>query len=76
MKKVRLLSTLTLMPDIDFLVIGAGAAGAAVSWRLALGGAKVVCLEQGGWVLPESSPSLPHGNKPGNAVIIQIQTYE
>jgi len=58
MKKVRLLSTLTFMPEIDFLVIGAGAAGAAVSWRLALGGAKVVCLEQGGWVLPESSPSL------------------
>ena len=58
MKKVRLLSTLTFMPEIDFLVIGAGASGAAVSWRLALGGAKVVCLEQGGWVLPESAPSL------------------
>jgi len=44
--------------EIDFLVIGAGASGAAVSWRLALGGAKVVCLEQGGWVTPESAPSL------------------
>ncbi len=46
------------MKEIDFLVVGAGASGAAVSWRLALGGAKVVCLEQGGWVAPESAPSL------------------
>ena len=46
------------MKEIDFLVIGAGASGAAVSWRLALGGARVVCLEQGGWVTPESAPSL------------------
>lgn len=46
------------MKEIDFLVVGAGASGAAVSWRLALGGARVVCLEQGGWVAPESAPSL------------------
>lgn len=46
------------MKEIDFIVIGAGASGAAVSWRLSQGGAKVVCLEQGGWVSPESAPSL------------------
>lgn len=34
----------------DVLVIGAGAAGGALSWRLAQGGLKVVCLEQGGWI--------------------------
>ena len=44
--------------DIDVLVIGAGAAGAALSWRLSQKGAKVVCLEQGGWIEPSSFPSL------------------
>jgi len=34
----------------DVLVIGSGAAGAAVSLRLAELGARVVCLEQGGWI--------------------------
>lgn len=36
----------------DVLVIGAGAAGGALSWRLAQAGLRVVCLEQGGWVGP------------------------
>lgn len=36
----------------DVLVIGSGAAGGALSWRLAELGARVVCLEQGGWVDP------------------------
>ena len=36
----------------DVLVIGSGAAGAAVAWQLAEKGAKVVCLEQGDWVKP------------------------
>ena len=31
------------------LVIGAGAAGAALAWRLSEAGLSVVCLEQGGW---------------------------
>ncbi|WP_242086556.1 GMC family oxidoreductase [Aestuariivivens sediminis] len=43
---------------VDVLVIGAGAAGAALSWRLTEKGAKVVCLEQGGWVDPATFPSL------------------
>ena len=41
----------------DVVVIGSGAAGAAVSWRLASRGARVVCLEQGDWVDPEEFPS-------------------
>ncbi|HEV8130518.1 MAG TPA: GMC family oxidoreductase [Acidobacteriota bacterium] len=41
----------------DVLVIGSGAAGGAVSKRLADYGAKVVCLEQGDWVEPSRYPS-------------------
>ena len=41
----------------DVLVIGSGAAGAAVTKRLADHGAKVVCLEQGDWVKPSDYPS-------------------
>jgi len=41
----------------DVLVIGSGAAGAAVTKRLADRGAKVVCLEQGGWMKPAEYPS-------------------
>lgn len=44
--------------DIDVLVIGAGAAGAALSWSLTEKGVKVVCLEQGGWIDPATFPSL------------------
>lgn len=43
----------------DALIIGAGAAGAAVAWRLASAGWRIVCLEQGDWVAPES---LPHAD--------------
>ena len=42
---------------IDVLVIGSGAAGAALSWSLAEKGVKVVCLEQGGWIDPNTFPS-------------------
>jgi choline dehydrogenase-like flavoprotein len=41
----------------DVLVIGSGAAGAALSWRLASLGARVVCLEQGDWIDPSSLAS-------------------
>ncbi len=41
----------------DVVVIGSGAAGAALSWRLATHGARVVCLEQGDWVKREEFPS-------------------
>ena len=43
-------------PTPDVLVIGAGAAGAALSWRLATRGISVTCLEQGGWTAPETGP--------------------
>jgi choline dehydrogenase-like flavoprotein len=41
----------------DVLVIGSGAAGAAVAKRLTDHGAQVVCLEQGGWIKPSDYPS-------------------
>jgi len=41
----------------DVLVIGSGAAGAAVAKRLTDFGAKVVCLEQGDWVNAADYPS-------------------
>src|SRR4029450_8980250 len=41
---------------VDVLVIGAGAAGAAVAWRLASAGIRVVCLEQGDWIEPRAYP--------------------
>ncbi|PYV93667.1 MAG: choline dehydrogenase [Acidobacteria bacterium] len=41
----------------DVLVIGSGAAGAAVTKRLADFGGQVVCLEQGEWVKPADYPS-------------------
>ncbi len=44
------------MTDTDILVIGAGASGAALSWRLAEAGIKVICLEQGDWVKPKDIP--------------------
>jgi len=42
---------------IDVLVIGSGAAGGALTWRLTELGVKVVCLEQGGWIDPASMAS-------------------
>lgn len=44
-------------PAADVLVVGAGAAGAAVAWRLATAGLDVVCLERGGWVDQRGAPS-------------------
>src|SRR5688572_11601951 len=42
----------------DVLIVGAGASGAAVAWYLAREGLKVTCLEQGGWVDPNTLPAL------------------
>ena len=44
-------------PEVDVLVIGSGAAGAAVTKRLTDLGAKVLCLEQGGWIRAQDYPS-------------------
>ena len=40
----------------DVLIIGAGASGSVVAWRLAQAGMKVVCLEQGGWLDKDDYP--------------------
>ncbi|MFW6174230.1 MAG: GMC family oxidoreductase [Chloroflexota bacterium] len=41
----------------DVLIIGAGASGGAVAWRLAQAGFRVVCLEQGRWLKPSRYPT-------------------
>lgn len=43
--------------DADVIVIGAGAAGAAVSWFLASRGHTVICIEQGDFQVPSEYPS-------------------
>ncbi|HEU5424608.1 MAG TPA: GMC family oxidoreductase [Nitrolancea sp.] len=40
----------------EVLVIGSGMAGAAIAARLSAHGVRVVCLEQGPWVLPAEHP--------------------
>jgi choline dehydrogenase-like flavoprotein len=42
---------------VDAVVVGSGAAGAALTWRLAERGVRVVCLEQGDWISRDSLPS-------------------
>jgi len=42
---------------VDVLIVGAGAAGAAVAWSLADTGMRIVCLEQGDWMNPATYPS-------------------
>ena len=45
-------------PDRDEVVIvGSGASGAAVAWRLARAGVLVTCLERGGWIDYDALPS-------------------
>ncbi|MGZ6972098.1 MAG: GMC family oxidoreductase N-terminal domain-containing protein, partial [Thermoanaerobaculia bacterium] len=41
----------------DVVVVGSGAAGAALTWRLSQQGAKIVCLEQGDWIARDALPS-------------------
>ena len=48
--------------DIDILVIGSGAAGAVLTKRLTDLGAKVMCLEQGGWIKAGDYPSDADGD--------------
>src|SRR6476661_5768482 len=43
---------------VDVLIIGAGASGAAVAWSLADTRMHILCLEQGGWMNPETYPSV------------------
>ena len=47
------------MPDevVDVLIVGSGAAGAALAWSLADTRMKIVCLEQGDWMDPAKYPT-------------------
>ena len=47
------------MPEetVDVVIVGAGAAGAAIAWSLAETRMRIVCLEQGGWMDPSEYPS-------------------
>tara|TARA_B100001123_G_scaffold421511_1_gene529180 strand:- start:38 stop:964 length:927 start_codon:yes stop_codon:yes gene_type:complete len=47
------LASITRREEADFVVVGSGASGAAVTWSLAEGGFNVVCLEQGPWINPK-----------------------
>jgi choline dehydrogenase-like flavoprotein len=42
---------------VDVLIVGAGAAGAALAWSLAETRMNVLCLEQGDWMDPAAYPS-------------------
>ena len=53
---------------IDVLVIGAGASGAAVAWRLAGAGIGVVCLEQGDWVDARTYPHWQKARRTGSCI--------
>ena len=43
--------------EVDYLVIGSGAAGSAFAWRLSSRGFNVTCLDQGGFINPSSYPT-------------------
>ena len=43
--------------ELDVLVIGASASGAAVAWSLAETRMRVVCFEQGDWTNPSDNPT-------------------
>jgi choline dehydrogenase-like flavoprotein len=45
-----------MVEPVDVLIVGAGASGAAVAWRMAGAGIGVLCLEQGDWVDARSYP--------------------
>src|SRR5436190_20935577 len=51
MKEMKRFST---RDAVDFIVIGAGAAGGVVASELAKAGCQTVVLEQGPWLQPES----------------------
>lgn len=46
-----------MLDNLDVIIVGAGAAGAAAAWRLAAGGLKTACLERGGWQSENDFPA-------------------
>ena len=47
--------------EVDFVVVGSGAGGAAAAVTLARGGARVAIVEAGAWRDPEDYPSSAYG---------------
>jgi choline dehydrogenase-like flavoprotein len=45
---------------VDVLIVGAGAAGAAIAWSLADTRMNILCLEQGDWMDPAQYPGVSH----------------
>ena len=43
--------------EFDAIIVGGGAAGAAMTWQLVRHGLKVACIERGPWMQPDSYPS-------------------
>ena len=43
---------------VDVLIVGAGAAGAALAWSLAETRMNILCLEQGDWMKPDDYPGM------------------
>ena len=43
--------------DVDILIVGAGASGAAAAWNLSALKLNILCLEQGDYTKPEDYPS-------------------
>jgi hypothetical protein len=48
---------LAMTADVDVLIIGAGASGAAFAWSIADTRMRILCLEQGDWMNPADYPS-------------------
>ena len=43
--------------EVDILIVGAGASGAAAAWNLSTLNLNILCLEQGDYTKPENYPS-------------------
>lgn len=50
------MSTCSRKFEADVVIVGSGAAGAAIAWRLSYSGMRIVCLEQGGFINPREFP--------------------
>jgi choline dehydrogenase-like flavoprotein len=51
-------SDVTREEPVDVLIVGAGAAGAAVAWSLAETRMNILCMEQGTWMNPAEYPGM------------------
>jgi len=54
-----------MLDRVDVVIIGAGASGGAVAWSLAETKMRIVCLEQGDWVKPPTTPPMAATGGPG-----------